>query len=88
MAGIANNLLPEQQEFADEEDKSKSGIMDDLLTERVAADVLDKSPRTLQRWRRLGIGPPWIEIGSSIYYRAESTRTWILSKERKPVREP
>ncbi len=80
------DLLPEQQELGDIEDKSIPGIMDDLLTEQEIADLFRKSLRTLQRWRSLGTGPPWIEIGDSKYYRVRTARKWVLSKERTPVR--
>lgn len=41
----------------------------DLLDERELAARWRKSPRTLQRWRGSGTGPPWLRIGGSIFYR-------------------
>lgn len=32
------------------------------------------SPRTLERWRRVGKGPPWIDLQGRIFYRLEDVR--------------
>ncbi len=42
------------------------------LTEKDLATRWDMSPRTLQGWRKKGIGPAFIQIGErSIFYRLE-----------------
>ena len=46
------------------------------------APVIRKSPRTLQRWRRLGEGPPHTKIGRTVYYNLEAVRKWLASSER------
>ena len=61
-------------------------IMDGLLTEQELAAEIGKAARTLARWRNLGVGPPYLVIGETIFYRAEAVREWVLSKERQPVR--
>ena len=63
-----------------------SKLLDGYLTEDELADHLNKSRRTIQRWRALGIGPPWTEVGDSIFYRIESVTKWIVDNERQPVR--
>lgn len=40
-----------------------------LVDERAVAARWGKSPRTLQRWRAEGYGPPFIRIGGTIHYR-------------------
>ena len=39
-----------------------------LLTERALAKRWKKSVRTLQRWRAVGYGPEYIQIGGSVRY--------------------
>lgn len=40
-----------------------------LVDERAVVARWGKSPRTLQRWRAEGYGPPFIRIGGTIHYR-------------------
>lgn len=42
-----------------------------LLKERALAKRWKKSIRTLQRWRAIGYGPAYIQIGGSVRYRIE-----------------
>jgi hypothetical protein len=62
-----------------------------LLAEHIDEDELarqlDKSTRTIKRWRHLRIGPPYTEIGGTVYYSIESFRDWLKAKEVRPVRE-
>jgi hypothetical protein len=41
------------------------------------ARELNKHPRTLKRWRDLGIGPPFAMLGSEIIYPIPETRAWL-----------
>jgi hypothetical protein len=50
------------------------------------AEELGKSPRTLRKWRQLGIGPPWTAVGRLIIYNDESRAAWLKSCEVQPVR--
>lgn len=50
-----------------------------LLTEQEVAWIVRKTPRTLQRWRILGGGPPFIPLpgrGGAVYPSA-GLREWI-----------
>jgi predicted site-specific integrase-resolvase len=40
------------------------------------------SPRTLERWRRNGKGPPIVQIGNKNFYRKEAFRQWLLEQEK------
>lgn len=40
-----------------------------LLREEEVAGRWGKSLRTLQRWRHAGIGPAYIRIGGTVFYR-------------------
>ena len=57
-------------------------VLSDLLPEGALAAQLGITIRTLQRWRQLRKGPPWLAIGRAIFYRAAATRDWILRQER------
>lgn len=40
-----------------------------LVPERTLAQRWGKSVRSLQRWRNTKIGPPWLRIGATVFYR-------------------
>lgn len=48
-----------------------------LLGERRVAEMLGRSPRTLQRWRTEGKGPPSTKIGRKIFYELNDLQEWI-----------
>jgi predicted DNA-binding transcriptional regulator AlpA len=54
-------------------------VIDDrrLLGERRVAEMLGRSPRTLQRWRKKGKGPPSTKIGRKVYYDLNDLQEWI-----------
>ena len=67
-------------------DVETSGVLDDYLTENELAVELDRSPRTLARWRNIGVGPPVTKVGRDLLYRRGGVRDWLLSREREQVR--
>ena len=58
-------------------------ILDDYLTEHALARQLDKSERTLQRWRRLRIGPVPTICGNKILYAVDDVRTWLRGQRQE-----
>ena len=46
------------------------------VSQRELACHWKTSVRTLQRWRASGYGPPWLLIGTSIYYRIDDIRAF------------
>ena len=54
-----------------------------LIAEKVARH-LDLSPRTLERWRRQGTGPPWLEIGGRVRYDAGDIEKWKAACRNEP----
>ncbi len=54
-------------------------VIDDrhLLVQRRVAKMLGYHPRTLQRWREEGKGPPSTNIGRKVYYELNDVREWI-----------
>src|SRR5437773_9604367 len=61
-----------------------AGFIDDLLDRWATAGVLGISVRTLDRWHRLGFGPPRIRYAGQIRYRLSSLARWVLSHETVP----
>jgi predicted DNA-binding transcriptional regulator AlpA len=49
----------------------------DLVDRAAAADALGVSVRTLDRWHKLGFGPPRIRYSRKVRYRASAIRAWI-----------
>lgn len=60
----------------------------DLISEEERAKMEGRSQRSLQRERALRIGPPFIKIGRTIYYRREALREHYLALEQNQVRAP
>jgi len=50
------------------------------------AEALNVSPRTLRKWRRQGVGPPYVAIARRFYYSDEKRDAWVKSREVIPVR--
>lgn len=48
-----------------------------LVGERRVAEMLGCSPRTLQRWRAEGKGPPSTNIGRKVYHDLNDLQEWI-----------
>lgn len=58
-------------------------VLDDYVTEHALARQLDKSERTLQRWRRLRIGPTPTVLGNRVLYAITDVRTWLRAQRRE-----
>jgi hypothetical protein len=58
-------------------------ILEDFLTRDELAAELRRSPRTLDRWEVLGIGPPRTIIGRTVLYRRTSTQRWLAAQENR-----
>ncbi len=48
-----------------------------FLGQRRVAEKLDYHPRTLQRWRTEGKGPPSTKIGRKVFYELNDLQEWI-----------
>jgi predicted site-specific integrase-resolvase len=57
--------------------------MESLLTTAQAAEVLRLKPKTLERWRGRGKGPPFLRIEGLPRYRASDLNAYIRSRETK-----
>jgi DNA-binding transcriptional MerR regulator len=51
--------------------------MPNLLSQREAATMLGLSPRTLERYRCTGFGPPFRKLGRRVLYRPDDLEAWV-----------
>lgn len=56
-------------------------ILSEFLTKAELAAELQRNERTLDRWHRLGEGPPITRIGRRILYRRASLQNWLHARE-------
>src|SRR5262245_41845490 len=54
----------------------------DLITPEQTAAIIGQAVPTLASWRSRGQGPPYIKLGREIFYKADSLKLWINSRER------
>lgn len=52
---------------------------EDLATTDEIALELKRAPETLQRWRRLRKGPPYIRLHGRILYERQAVKDWVAS---------
>lgn len=43
------------------------------------------SPKTLERWRWLGVGPPYLKLGGRVAYRIEDVMAWETERLTAPA---
>lgn len=55
---------------------------DDTLTARELAPRLKRSVVTLERWRRLRIGPPYLRICGRVLYDPADVAAWIEQQKQ------
>lgn len=58
----------------------------ETITPPEAAALLKRAPVTLERWRRLRIGPPFLRVCGRVLYRTSDIAGW-LDKQRQEPRE-
>jgi hypothetical protein len=61
-------------------------ILDGYITERELAAQLGRKPSTVERWRRLRIGPPFVRNGKTPIYNVESAQSWLRSGGTRQAR--
>ena len=56
----------------------------ELVNPRQAAEILNRSPNTLKRWRYEGIGPDYVEIEGRVSYDVAVLLEYIRQNTRVP----
>ena len=60
-----------------------------LIDEKAAAEFLDLTDRTMQKYRQTGDGPPYVLISSRcLKYRRTDLRKWAEARMRKSTSDP
>jgi hypothetical protein len=60
---------------------SEQPPLEEYITERGLKRRYDISPRTAQRWRVSGGGPPWIRLGRRrVIYRIRDIEAWLAAR--------
>lgn len=55
---------------------------DTLISAAHLPDFIGVARQTLARWRHEGSGPPFVRVGSRIFYRAEDVRDWLKGQRQ------
>jgi predicted DNA-binding transcriptional regulator AlpA len=80
---VPEELLP-LKELADALRRSiNRPILSEFVSVEDLATELGKNRRTLDRWYRLGTGPPRIHLGREIFYRRDAVRQWLAEQEQQ-----
>lgn len=58
------------------ETKPKVDALAGYLTKEETAEALRVSTKTLDRWHRLGMGPPRYKLGKTVYYKVSYLQEW------------
>jgi excisionase family DNA binding protein len=58
-------------------------LLSDYFTPKEAAAELKVTDRTLDRWHRLGEGPPITKLGRRVLYRRASLQAWLCGREHR-----
>ena len=67
---------------------SISPVFIENFTQNEAAKYLRRSPRTLEKWRVTGDGPPFCRAGSSVLYRRADVDNWLANQTRISTSAP
>jgi len=68
-------------------DNDTRSITDEYAERNEAAAYLRVCRKTLERWQSAGTGPAITKIGRTVYYRWETLRNWVASRECQPIRK-
>lgn len=67
---------------------ARPALLHDYLGEDELAEELGKNVRTLQRWRKLGVGPPFTLTGVTPKYPRAGAVRWLESGGTAGVKRP
>jgi hypothetical protein len=66
---------------------STLSLLDEYLTPKALATELNIKTSTLDRWRRLNVGPPLTKIGRKTYYARQTVAEWLKAQEQHKTRK-
>jgi predicted DNA-binding transcriptional regulator AlpA len=49
---------------------------------KAEADRLNLSPKTLENWRSIGVGPPFLKLGARVVYDEIEVDKWLAKQQR------
>ena len=78
-------LIPSAPTFQPQDTHIALPLLEGYLRREELAKQFGLSPRTIDRWEALRIGPPRVSVGRTILYNVQSVREWLLSRERQVV---
>jgi predicted DNA-binding transcriptional regulator AlpA len=78
-------LTPSAPTFQSQDTHIALPLLDGYLRREELAKQFGLSPRTIDRWEALRIGPPRTSVGRTILYSVQSVREWLLSREKQAV---
>ncbi len=67
--------------------ESGNDYWDGFIDEVMAADFLQQSIRTLQKWRVHGSGPKFYKTGRSVRYRRRDIDAWATDRAKQHTSE-
>jgi len=62
--------------------QTSTELFEELLEQDEAARLIRHSPRTLERQRWAGTGPPFLKIGRKVLYDRQELLAWARSHRR------
>ena len=65
-----------------------AAVNDEFMSNDEAANLLDLSPRTLERFRLEGRGPSYFKFGRVVRYRRSTTLKWAEAQLRTSTSDP
>ena len=52
-------------------------LPEEWITTPALAEAVGVDPRTVRRWRKVGGGPSWYNVGRRVYYRRVDVMKWL-----------
>ena len=52
---------------------------------KIAARIIGLGHRTLEQWRHLGKGPPYLKVGRQVRYRRYDIDVWLQDRRISPL---
>jgi hypothetical protein len=83
--GVGSDLQERGQKMASVDD-SEEDLLEDLIPWQKVAASLKKSTRTMDRYRRAGQGPAYIQIGRDKYCTPRALKQYVIDLEVDPAK--